>query len=75
MTIAEKIKLEIKKVGGLSAFSSSAKKQRPIGCPMINSMKSSIKDNLSVEEIYIAFRLGLIGNNGHDGTIVKNSKA
>jgi len=75
MTIAEKIKAEIKKVGGLSAFSSSAKRDRPTGCPMIKTMKSSIADNLSREEIYIAFRLGLIGNNGHDGTIVANSKA
>lgn len=75
MTVAQKIKAEIKRVGGLSTFSAAAKKERPAGCPELKSMKTSITTDLTREEIYIAFRLGLIGNNGHKGTIVENSKA
>jgi len=73
MTQSQKIKEAIKKVGGLSAFSAAAKKDRPAGCPMIKNMKLSISENLTREEIYIAFRLGLIGNRARKGSIVENS--
>lgn len=74
MTTAEKIRNAIKAAGGLNKFSSYDKKTRPTGCPMIKNMKPSLQE-LSREEIYIAFRMGLIGNNSRKGTLVENSFA
>ena len=37
------------------------------------STDSRLQNILSREEYYIGFALGLIGNNGHDGTILKNA--
>jgi len=41
---------------------------------MIKNMKPSLQE-LTREEIYIAFRMGLIGNANKKGTLVENSFA
>lgn len=73
MTNVQKIRKAIKDAGGIKSFSSTNRKTRPIGCPMKNMMKESLQ-TLSNEEIHIAFRLGLIGNERQKGSIVENSK-
>lgn len=74
MTAVQKIRTAIKAAGGLNKFSSYDRRTRPLGCPEIKNMKPILK-KLSKEEIYIAFRMGLIGNNNKKGTIVSNSFA
>ena len=74
MTTEQRIKKAIKAAGGLNKFSSYDRRTRPTGCPERKRMKESLK-GLSTEEIYIAFRMGLIGNNSRKGTIVENSIA
>jgi len=70
----ETIIAEIKaKIGDLSLYSSYDKKNRPFGCPMKRMMRPELQV-LTNEEINIAFRMGLIGNNNRVGTIVPNSK-
>jgi len=65
------IKSTIEDKGGVSSFPCSVKRNRPTGCPM-RAMAISEIDLLSNEEYYIAFSIGLIGNNGHEGTIINN---
>ena len=65
------IKSLIEDKGGVTAFSCSVKRNRPTGCPM-RVMAIQEIELLSYEEYYIAFSIGLIGNNGHEGTIIKN---
>ena len=71
--LIKEIREEIEKQGGVDSFPNSIKKDRPNGCPMKRMMIDELQE-LTKFEIHIAFTLGLIGNNGHDGTIVKNSK-
>jgi hypothetical protein len=55
----------------ISKFNAFDKKTRPIGCLKINSMTKEVQE-LGREIIYIAFRLGLIGNRNRQGSIIKN---
>lgn len=73
MTVVQRIRNAIKAAGGLHRFSSYDRRSRPTGCPTKKSMKDSLQE-LRNEEIHIAFRMGLIGNNNRKGTIVENSK-
>lgn len=73
MTVAQRIRKAIKAAGGLSKFSSADRRNRPVGCPMKRMMKQSLQE-LDNEEIHIAFKMGLIGNDNRKGTIVENSK-
>lgn len=72
MTHAQEIRNEIKNAGGMKTFTAYEKRTRPLGCPMIKNMIPSLRE-LTREEIYIAFRMGLIGNNSTKGTLVENS--
>jgi hypothetical protein len=65
------IKSIIEDKGGVASFSCSVKRNRPTGCPM-RVMTIKEIELLSNEEYYIAFSIGLIGNNGHEGKIIKN---
>lgn len=69
MKTIEKIKEKVK----LSNLSNSQCKSRPIGCPNQNNCKDELQE-LSKYEFHAAFLLGLIGNNGHDGSIINNSQ-
>ena len=71
--LTNKIKTEIQNNGGLSSFSSSIKKNRPVGCPMRRMMTEELQE-LSNEELHVAFYLGLIGNESARGAIIKNAK-
>ena len=70
MNINEKIKSIIKG----SNFSSKDRKIRPTGCPMKRMMIGELQE-LTKEEIHIAFKMGLIGNSNQYGSIVENSIA
>ena len=70
-TITE-IRNAIKASGGLDKFSSYDRRNRPCGCPRKSNMNISLQE-LTKEEIHIAFRMGLIGNNARKGSIVENS--
>jgi hypothetical protein len=72
-TLANEIRTAIKNNGGLNSFTSAQRKDRPTGCPMKRMMIEELQE-LSKEEIHVAFHLGLIGNNNRVGTIVENSK-
>ena len=72
-TLVEKIRTEIENNGGLTSFSSYIRKNRPVGCPMKRMMIGELQD-LSKEEIHVAFHLGLIGNANVKGSIVENAK-
>lgn len=71
--LANEIRTAIESNGGLSSFTSYDRKTRPIGCPMKTMMIKELQE-LSNEEIHIAFHLGLIGNANIKGSIVKNAK-
>ena len=68
----EEIKTIINNNGGVSSYPNRIKRNRPTGCPMRVSTVKEVKEGLSNQEYYIAFSLGLIGNNGHNGTIISN---
>ena len=72
-TLVQQIREEIEKHGGLKSFSSYDRKTRPVNCPMKRIIKDELQE-LTKEEIHIAFRLGLIGNESTKGTIVENAK-
>ena len=55
-------------------FSRTSCKARPVGCPM-QFMAAPELQVLSKYQYHAAFRLGLIGNNGHVGSIIDNVKA
>jgi len=67
------IRTAIENNGGLTSFSSKIRKIRPEGCPMKNMMVDELQE-LSKEELHVAFHLGLIGNANIKGSIVENSK-
>jgi hypothetical protein len=65
------IKEVIENNGGIMSYTSAQRRSRPTGCPMrVMSIKEI--ELLSNEEYYIAFSIGLIGNNGHVGKIIAN---
>ena len=70
---ANEIRSAIENNGGLNSFSSSQRKNRPIGCPMKRMMIEELQE-LSKEELHVAFHLGLIGTTSRKGSIVKNAK-
>ena len=71
--LANEIRTSINKNGGLNSFSSQIRKNRSLGCPMKRMIIEGLQD-LSKEELHVAFHLGLIGNNAKNGSIVNNSK-
>lgn len=71
-TVAGKIRTSIENNGGLASFSSKIKKERPAGCPMKRMMIEELQE-LSKEELHVAFHLGLIGNENVKGSIVENA--
>lgn len=68
----EEVLNEIDKRGGLMSFPNSIRRDRPLGCPMRCNTLKEIQEGFANQEYYLAFNLGLIGNNGHEGTIIKN---
>ncbi len=70
--LTKEIRKAIENNGGLKSFSSAQRRNRPLGMPMRRSMIKEL-DELTHEEVRIAFILGLIGNNGRKGSIVDNS--
>ena len=75
-TIINKVK-EVKNVlenmGGVESFTSDMRRNRPLGAPMRTNTIEEM-NALSNEEYYVAFAIGLIGNNGSKGTIIENCK-
>lgn len=71
--LANEIRTSINNNGGLNSFTSSQRKDRPMGCPMKRMMIKELQD-LTKEEIHVSFILGLIGNDNIKGSIVLNSK-
>ena len=69
METINEIRKEINDNGGLKSFSSQIRRIRPVGCPM-KKMMNEILQELSTEEIHIAFHLGLIGNNNRKGSLI-----
>lgn len=69
MNTIEEIKKKVKQAN----LSGTKCKPRPIGCPMQNNCTDELQQ-LSKYEFHAAFLLGLIGNNGHDGSIIKNAQ-
>lgn len=65
-TIIEKVKQ--------ADLSTTSCKARPVGCPMQRNCSIELQQ-LSKYQYHAAFRLGLIGNNGHVGSIIDNVKA
>ena len=72
METINEIRKEINNKGGLKSFSSQTRRIRPVGCPMKRMMNEKLQE-LSTEEIHVAFHLGLIGNNNRKGSIIENS--
>ena len=66
----EKIRTAI----SISTLPRNRYKNRPIGCPMKRMCAAELRAAFTTEELHHAFALGLIGNNGHDGSIIKNAK-
>ena len=71
--LVNEIRTAIEINGGLDSFSSEIRKNRPVGCPMKIMMINKLQE-LSKEEIHVAFHLGLIGNANVKGSIIKNAK-
>jgi hypothetical protein len=71
--LANEIRTAIENNGGLTSFSSQIRKNRPTGCPMKRMMIEELQE-LSKEELHVAFHLGLIGNANVKGSIVENAK-
>ena len=69
--LANKIRTAIENKGGLTSFSSQIRKNRPTGCPMKRMMIEELQE-LSKEELHVAFYIGLIGNSNEKGGIVAN---
>ncbi len=70
--LANEIRTAIENNGGLTSFSSQIRKNRPVGCPMKRMMINELQE-LSKEELHVAFHLGLIGNKNMKGSIVENA--
>ena len=73
MDRVNQIKSVIKSVGGCEAFTKHQRYVRPRFCPKKNNIINELQ-SLSEEEIYIAFRMKLIGNSITHGVIIKNIK-
>lgn len=72
-TLKNKIE-EIKKAVENSNIPRNQYKNRPIGCPMLAMMDSRLVDLCTGIDLYKAFAIGVIGNEGCSGTIINNSK-
>lgn len=72
MKTVTEIRSEIESVG-LKSFSAKIRKNRPVGCPTKRMLKEELQE-LSNEEIHVAFYLGLIGNASRTGTVIGNPK-
>ena len=66
------IKSVINDKGGISAFSANIRRGRVQGRPMRFNLNRNLLV-LSDSELNIAFTLGLIGNNGRNGSLIENS--
>ena len=71
--LASVIRTVIENNGGMNSFSSQIRRNRPNGCPMKRMMIRELQE-LSNEELHVAFHLGLIGNENRKGSIVENAK-
>lgn len=49
-------------------------KNRPMGCPMKAMMDSRLTELCTGIDLYKAFAIGAIGNEGRSGTIINNAK-
>ena len=68
----ENLKKEIERIW--NSTTSNERRNRPTGCPTYTfGLKKELRDNFTKQEIHVAFNRGLIGNNGHSGSIVKNA--
>lgn len=72
-TLNEKIEL-IKQTLRDSKTPRNQYKNRPMGCPMRKMMDSRFVNLCNGIDLYHAFADGLIGNDGHNGSIINNSK-
>ena len=72
-TLNEKIEL-IRETLSNSTTPRNQYKNRPMGCPMKSMMDSRLTDLCIGIDLYHAFADGLIGNQGHNGSIINNSK-
>lgn len=70
-TIAQEIRTEIEKRGGLMSFNSDTRRKRDTSRPMRHNLDERLLE-LSDAELNVAFALGLFGNNGRKGTILEN---
>ena len=71
-TTAQKIRTAIAGNGGMDQFSNTLKRRRPIGCPMKRMMVDELQE-LTNDELHVAFTLGFIGNKRKVGTIVSDA--
>jgi hypothetical protein len=71
-TIAEQIRTEIEKSGGLMSFNSATRRNRDSARPMRFNLIDELQE-LEDSELNVAFVMGLFGNNGRKGTIVENA--
>ena len=69
---AQSIREAIQQKGGIESFPVSMKKNRPLGCPRKNNMRDDLQE-LSSQEIHLAFNLGLIGNINRTGSIIADA--
>nr|WP_319400887.1 hypothetical protein [uncultured Carboxylicivirga sp.] len=75
MTLLQQIKKEVKEYVEYNTHSKmgfpSHLRKRPVGCPNKNRMIDELQE-LSEEELFIAFRIGIIGNSNKKGTLIEN---
>lgn len=69
---AKQIRAAIENEGGLKNFSSSIRKNKNSARPSRFNLKAELQE-LTNEELNVAFFLGLIGNNNREGSIVSNA--
>ena len=71
-TTVERIREKIESKGGIMSFPATVRRGRVTGRPTRFNLKEELHE-LTDSELNVAFVLGLIGNNGHEGSIVKNA--
>ena len=71
-TTVEIIRETIESKGGVMSFPATVRRGRVMGRPTRFNLQKDLHE-LTDSELNIAFILGLIGNNGHDGSVVKNA--
>lgn len=73
--ITDQIRAAIEAAGGLKSFPARIRRERAHGRPMKRMMNEELQE-LSQEELNVAWHLGLIGNAGSvAGTIIPNAKS